>query len=219
MSHDTVRNSASAQHAGQAPATGLLGRLRAATRPAHQALEQHPVLLPLSSPALTSEDYRQVLTAFADFYRVLEPLLLDELTKLIDTQDNAYRYQQRWPLLQDDLRDLGTVTCTVPSGTPTLSTIDDIGTLLGVLYVLEGATQGGQIIAPRVTRTLGLEAACGTRYFHLYQQGAWHHFKALLACYDGRLDNKAVTHSAVHVFDALHQHLDHYLRPTGSCLE
>lgn len=213
MSHNTARNSASAEHARQASATGLLGQLRAATRPAHQALEQHPVLQPLTSPALTGDDYRRVLTAFADFYRMLEPPLLDALSQLADTPDNAYGYQPRWLLLQDDLRDLCAEIVTAPSVTLALPSIDDTGTLLGVLYVLEGATQGGRIIAPRLARTLGLDATCGARYFHLYEQGTWQDFKALLACYDGILDDKAVTHSAVQVFDALHQHLDYYLPP------
>lgn len=219
MSHDTARNIASAEHTRQASATDLLGQLRTATRAAHQTLEQHPVLLPLTSPALTSDDYRRVLSAFADFYRALEPPLLDQLTQLADTQGNVYRYQPRWPLLQDDLRDLGTATSAVPSVTPALPSIDDTGTLLGVLYVLEGATQGGRVIAPLLARRLRLDADCGARYFHLYKQGAWQHFKSLLAYYDGILDDRVVTHSAVQVFDVLYQHLDHYLPHNGMNLE
>lgn len=193
----------------------LLGQLRVATHRAHQTLEQHPLLLPLTSLAMTGDEYRRVLIAFADFYRLLEPALLDDLTHLADAQGNAYRYQPRWPLLQDDLRDLGTVTDTAPSVTTVLPSTDDTGSLLGVLYVLEGATQGGRVIAPCLAGTLCLDAERGARYFHLYKQGTWQHFKALLAHYDEVLDDRAVTPSAVQVFDALYQHLDHYLPPDG----
>ncbi|MDZ7662422.1 biliverdin-producing heme oxygenase [Thiohalophilus sp.] len=213
MGHDTIRNSGSTRSVTQPGATGLLGRLRAATRPAHQALEQHPILRPLPGPALTGEDYLRVLNAFADFYRVLEPSLLNEFTRLADKQDTVYRYQQRWPLLRDDLRDLHTMTSIIPPEIPNLPSIYDTSRLLGVLYVLEGATQGGRIIAPHLAKTLGLKATCGARYFHLYKQGMWQHFKVLLACYDGVLDDIAATHSAVQVFDVLYQHFDHYLPP------
>lgn len=216
MAHDTARNSGSAGSVTQAGTTGLLGRLRTATRSAHRLLEQHPVVQPLLSPALTVEEYQRILHAFADFYRVLEPPLLDELMRLSDKQDIPYRYQQRWSLLQDDLRDLDTTIRIVPSAAQVLPAIDDTGALLGVLYVLEGATQGGRIIAPNLARTLGLDAACGARYFHLYRQGMWQHFKVLLAGYEGAPDDEAVTHSAVQVFEALHRNLDHYLPPNGT---
>ncbi|MDZ7802506.1 biliverdin-producing heme oxygenase [Thiohalophilus sp.] len=216
MDHDTIRNSGSTRSVTQPGATGLLGRLRTATRPAHQALEQHPILRPLPGPALTDTDYLRVLTAFADFYRILEPSLLDELTKLVDKQDTAYRYQPRWPLLRDDLRDLHTVTSGNPPEIPNLPSICDTSTLLGVMYVLEGATQGGRIIAPNLANTLGLNATCGARYFHLYRQGMWQHFKVLLAGYDRRVNNTAATHSAIQVFDALYLHLDHYPPPNRS---
>ncbi|WP_166668798.1 biliverdin-producing heme oxygenase [Thiohalophilus thiocyanatoxydans] len=189
----------------------MISQLRTATKPVHQSLEQHPILQPLLSPVLTREDYRRVLIAFADFYRILEPPLLDELIRVTDQQNTTYHYRPRWPLLQDDLRDLGTMIDTLPSVTPALPSMENTGALLGVLYVLEGATQGGRIIAPHLARTLGLDADCGVRYFRVYQQDTWQQFKALLTCYDGLLDDKAVTHSAVQIFNMLYQHLDHYL--------
>lgn len=50
--------------------------------------------------------------------------------------------------------------------------------LIGVLYVVEGATLGGRILAPRVEEHLGLRPGQGTRYLRLHQEGEWPRFRA-----------------------------------------
>jgi heme oxygenase (biliverdin-IX-beta and delta-forming) len=54
-----------------------------------------------------------------------------------------------------------------PSGEarPTLPEIKDTASLLGAMYVMEGSTLGGQLIARHVERVLGLTAGQGNAYF------------------------------------------------------
>lgn len=185
----------------------LLGLLRQATRQAHHELEQQALLQPLQSEALTRDDYIRVLAAFAGFYRALEPALTDAMD-MLPIGRGSYRYLPRLALLQSDLDDLAAPqpgTIPLLSERPAWPTQD---ALLGALYVLEGATQGGRVIAPRLAQVLKLGPDRGARYFHLYEQKQWRYFKAMLENCAGGADPLVVAASAVQTFTALHRHLD-----------
>jgi heme oxygenase (biliverdin-IX-beta and delta-forming) len=193
---------------------GLLARLRQATRPAHHEMEQHPLLRALLSPDLSRQAYVRVLGAFAAFYRDMEPRLmaaLDPLTIQGDTS-TPYRYRPRLSVLQQDLDDLDAQPAGVSAPLPRLPPLQTPEALLGVLYVLEGATQGGRVIAPHLAQALNLGPAFGARYFHLYEAGQWPHLKRILetSSGDGAV-GAAAARAAACTFSALRDGLNRSL--------
>lgn len=185
-------------------ATGLLGLLRRETADVHRNLEQHPVLTPLTSSALTMTQYQRALLGFLSFYQQLEQRLIPTLHAL---GNQHYPYQPRTPLLQQDLQALGE---TPSAGTPVAMTMPKLTThanLLGALYVLEGSTQGGRIIGPAVCRQLALRPDFGCRFFHLFQLNQWPQCKTLLQQEAEQTNSVA---AAREIFLALQQHLDAY---------
>src|SRR5580693_9409415 len=66
----------------------------------------------------------------------------------------------------------GSNRCWLPGGAdssgearPTLPELRDAASLLGAMYVMEGSTLGGQLIARHVELVLGLTAGQGNAYF------------------------------------------------------
>jgi len=191
---------------------GLRTILRDETSELHRRVERHPLLAPLIKPGLTHQAYALVLKAFHEFYVSLEPWLLPAL------QDEwpdfgRYHYQCRAALLARDLRDLGYRPASPPArplSCESPSELGSRGSVLGVLYVLEGATQGGSVIAPRVVRELGLSPGFGARYFHLYVDQCWDDFLALMASPSLQPCFRRAALSARQTFLTLQVYLDHW---------
>lgn len=134
----------------------LLSLLRAGTRRQHLALEQHPLLHRLLAPDLVRHEYGMVLQAFWCFYQSLEPGLMAVLPELErQVPFGVYSYQPRLPLLEADFSDL--LLAKPAPGVASNATIRYPTPVeaLGILYVLEGATQGGRVIAARLQQSLG----------------------------------------------------------------
>lgn len=160
----------------------LLLQLRQATQQAHLRVERHALLAPLLGSGLDLPRYFRVLRAFHAYYEALEPGLSKASLALLPTQSAGYRYIPRAEILAEDMQDIQgnhSAAASRPDSAkcPVRRTP---GHILGWLYVLEGATQGGRIIAPRVSRALGLSGSYGARYFNLYQQGQWRSFQSLV---------------------------------------
>ncbi|ESR23859.1 biliverdin-producing heme oxygenase [Lutibaculum baratangense] len=122
------------------PAPSLLHDLRAATRFHHRDLEDD---LSLTSRALTRDSYAQLLGLFYGFHRMHEPML-DRLF----AGDEFWPPRRRLEPIVHDLRLLGR-TETDLTDLP-CAEVPPIGSRaggLGCLYVFEGATLGGQVIA------------------------------------------------------------------------
>jgi heme oxygenase (biliverdin-IX-beta and delta-forming) len=161
----------------------ILEQLKAATRPHHEAMERDPLSRSLLAPAISRADYLQVLQVYLGFYAPLEAVLFSrpEWAQL----GFATERRHKTPLLLRDLRALGASTTSatdVPHCTD-LPPITSLGAALGCMYVLEGATLGGQLIARHLGATLGLTPERGSAFFNSY--GAelgprWKEFRALL---------------------------------------
>ncbi|HWI55760.1 MAG TPA: biliverdin-producing heme oxygenase, partial [Bacillota bacterium] len=79
---------------------------------------------------------------------------------------------------------------------------------LGTLYVIEGATLGGQFIARHLAARFGLTPANGAAFFHSYglQVGPrWQQFRAFLVSASAELEQERATiiASAQRTFQAL----------------
>jgi heme oxygenase (biliverdin-IX-beta and delta-forming) len=171
-----VNDSTSLHEAALAPAASslILSRLRIETRGEHEAVEQ---VLDLMSASLTHDGYRQRLEQFYGFYAPLEKALKDSIAHQHHTsgEPNILRGTRsalsfrlnKTALLQHDLHHLGVVTQNIPLCRE-LPPLEAQAEVLGCIYVMEGATLGGQMITRHVLATLGITPETGGRFFHGY---------------------------------------------------
>lgn len=190
-------------------------QLRKQTRPAHEALEAHSLLQRLLSSSLTEAEYVQLLQSLLTFYESLESELVPATAALLARHpDPDYRYLPRAPLLDNDCRALGCDSPEVIYPTVKLPLDGSDAYLLGVLYVIEGSTQGGRLIAQHLTHTLGLSENSGASFFYIHRwDNSWmafrHWFGRDLACHY-QDDIQRMIEGANMTFSTLHAHLDQW---------
>lgn len=142
----------------------ILDQLREATATAHANLERQ---FDLKRRTSSLEAYKQILRDFVGFLRPLETRLSAQLGSLRELDMPA---RCKLALLERDLVTLGDSTSTIDR-LPTCDDapiVDGAASAFGVLYVLEGSTLGGRVIAPLLEQRLGLNAAHGASYFNCY---------------------------------------------------
>lgn len=141
--------------------TPLRRQLRSETAGLHHRLEAQ---LALVDPQLSVQRYRQVLQAFYGFYAPVEA----GLERLAAAGPPlGFPLRARAALLESDLLALGGSRpdlAELPhcADLPRLLSHEDMA---GCLYVLEGASLGGQVIAPMLQRRLGLAKGSGASFF------------------------------------------------------
>ncbi|WP_405123432.1 biliverdin-producing heme oxygenase [Pseudomonas sp. M20] len=142
----------------------VLQDLRAGTAELHIALEKR---LPFFSDTLDTQAFVRLVQAYYGFYLPLENALLrsDAIPAGFDLTPRL-----KASTLRTDLHALG-VSAEALQGLPQceqLPVIDSSAACLGVLYVLEGATLGGQILRREISSRLGLEADNGAAFLDIY---------------------------------------------------
>lgn len=168
----------------------------------------------LLSPRVCTRAYVAVLEAFFYFYRALERMLIPAVSELLAGLPQAdYRYVPRSPLLGKDLVDLDVLPLPSKPGSeaPPLPDTDSTGATLGILYVLEGSTQGGRIIAPRLAQALGVGPTQGCRFFSLHAatNSGWLGFIQMLNTLEASPSIiKPAVSAADSTFEGLHRYLD-----------
>lgn len=188
--------------------TSLLATLRRETHAAHATLERHPMLKAMLGGNPSMDGYVQLLMAFHDCFRSLEPMVEKNLPRIErESAQYGYRWHSRLKAVRYDLEALGASTPGKQQA-PVHVMPDDMNGLLGVLYVLEGACQGGRVIAPLLHQRLGLDAGNGAAYFSLYRYGEWPRFLQVLQQAEaGAVAGKTVV-AAKNVFAELQRYLD-----------
>lgn len=142
----------------------VLQDLRAGTAELHIALEKR---LPFFSDTLDTQAFVRLMQAYHGFYSPLENALQQSNAVPADF-DLVPRLKAQ--TLFTDLQALG-VSATALQSLPRcqqLPVIDSSAACLGVLYVLEGATLGGQILRREISSRLGLEADNGAAFLDIY---------------------------------------------------
>ncbi|WPN54880.1 biliverdin-producing heme oxygenase [Pseudomonas sp. P9_2] len=145
-------------------APSLLESLRTGTGLLHVALEKR---LPFFSERLDAQWYRRLLQAYYGFYQPMEAALYNG-GLIPDGIDIASRVKT--PTLVNDLRALGLDSHTLaalPRCTQ-LPALDTPAACLGALYVLEGATLGGQVLRREMASRLAIEADNGGAFLDVY---------------------------------------------------
>ena len=166
----------------------LSERLRRDTADAHQALESGLDLL----NGLTRPRLVRVLRRFASFHAGWEPAVAALLE-----EPALFEPRRRLPALRADLARLGAEP--EQDVWPTPAWLHGRGAAWGSLYVVEGSTLGGQVIA-RALRDAGLD---GVTYFDGRGRQAGPLWRELRARLDALGEPEAVTAAAVATFDAL----------------
>lgn len=153
----------------------ILPRLKQATAARHAAIESRSVLL---DPGLSRATYRACLCRFFGYYAPLELRLLR--SQAWQGAELAYGDRRKTPHLSQDLAALG-VTPEELDQTPLCQALPDLRTtarLFGCLYVIEGATLGGQIITRHLQASLGVTPQSGGAFFSGYAEHTGSRWKA-----------------------------------------
>ncbi len=193
-------------------------RLREHTATVHAATEALPLMRHVLTEHPTAAGYRVYLSALHGVYLTVEPALRAAVpATLLDTLGVA----PKLPALQQDLRALMDA---LPGPVPPLPTRGDgaamrqlldhpgrprVATALGGLYVLEGATLGGQVIARQLRSRWPVGQALPTGFLELRlnQPGhGWRGFGAALERWAARHPGSehAILAGAMGVFNLMH---------------
>lgn len=178
----------------------LLQRLKSETALAHDRIEQ---AFDLQARTSSKSAYRDLLARLYGFHAVWEPRV-----QAVLPDPELFRGRQKTGHLIDDLRALGMADCDIGE-LPlcrSLMPLHSSAEAIGSMYVIEGSTLGGAIIARHVERGLGCDRRNGCSYFRCYGEDVgpmWKTFgaKLLLLCRRGESD--AVIASANRTFEVL----------------
>jgi len=138
-----------ASNPGRSP--GLMQRLRQQTADIHAATEDLPLMRALLAPHALVVDYRRYLEALHEAYLATEPALYAAASPAL-LQSLGVR--PKLPALQRDLAALGADPAAARPR-PLHAAAGGEAAALGGLYVLEGATLGGRMIARRLRQRWG----------------------------------------------------------------
>jgi heme oxygenase len=148
--------------------------LKEKTRVEHAALEK--TLLQIIRGVNSKFEYADLLTKLYGYYHALENVIAPFL---VDSEVTDYSTRRKSGQLLLDLahiRDGENIELCRQ-----LPAVDSYHSALGVLYVLEGSTLGGRIIAGILSSRI--QAESGFRFFHSYGEDTiemWDRFKAHL---------------------------------------
>lgn len=177
----------------------LLKRLRHETREVHEALENQ---LALTNPQLTLEQYRETLERFYAFYR---PFETDVMPRLTPEWSALFEDRRKLPALISDLEFVGSINSHL-FVCPDFPDYSNLLQILGALYVIEGSTLGGQMIARHVREVLGLSENEGLQFFSSYGAEVgpkWKTFRELLQRFSSPDRDPEIIESAKLTFQTL----------------
>jgi heme oxygenase len=178
--------------------------LRQATKQPHHMLDHHPLLAPLVRQDLTVVQYGNALAALHGIQRRAEAGIL----AFLDEHPGVFDYHSRLKVaaLDRDLAALGRSPRGIAANFPVPQTV---GALVGLLYVIEGSTQGGLMIA-RLLQSLPI-APLPIAYFSVYGQAStqkWEEFLQFAERVQSSQDREDAVATAVSGFEAIRCHLD-----------
>ena len=160
------------------PTIELRTQLRDATAPLHKQLDQQPLLVALLGNDLPLADYQQLLGIYYSLYHQLEAAIKTYLS--LQPIDFDYQPRYKTPLLLSDLSywqiQPEPLRCQIM-----LPDLNSLGALLGLLYVLEGSTLGGQFIAQHLQLTYGYTRSTGSDFYSAYGEQTQSHWQSFIS--------------------------------------
>ena len=140
----------------------LFAMLKSETTVVHEKVMGESWAKRVLSSGYTRDEYIELLQKYYGFYLPLETVLLT----LPPSVFSMTRVKHR--LLEEDLNFLACTPQSEKRFCARLPEIVDAASALGVCYVFEGATLGGQIIAKHLKLSLGLQDQTGLCFFYGY---------------------------------------------------
>lgn len=205
-----------------AESTDIMQRLRVRTASTHAATEALPLMRALLSPTADADAYGRYLAALHGIYRAVEPTLYGAVSPPVL---RLLGVRPKLPALEQDLaalmssrgEQLGASAVRPARDLPgrIRAAVQGEFAALGGLYVLEGATLGGRVIARRLRQQWGPESDMPFTFLEF--RGAnpgreWRRFgDGIRLCCARHPDDEAapigdrIVDGAVAVFDAMHQ--------------
>lgn len=170
------------------PEAGLsvMDALRACTRNAHDQIEGNPLSAALVAQSLPLSGYKLLLCVYEELHLLLEKALSRATHPVVQSLWSEER--SKLPYLRADLTVLGALSLSLPAAVSeaidtfakTLKELADEAPIawLGMFYVLEGSTLGGQVLKTHIKQAYGFEEE-GFSYFTPYERPGlmWRAFK------------------------------------------
>ncbi|MBC7446398.1 MAG: biliverdin-producing heme oxygenase [Polaromonas sp.] len=188
----------------------ILNHLKAATHSRHAALESR---LPLLDAHLARSAYREFVHLFFGYYEPLEETLLAQ--PCWESIGFDYAERRKTPRLRQDLLALGDSAASLDrlARCQSLPPLASPAQVLGCLYVIEGATLGGQIISRRLASGLGLDATSGAAFFSGYGPQTGSRWKAFCAMLESQAEQHGHHQDMVDSARQTFETLGHWLFP------
>lgn len=158
----------------------VLVSLRAATALQHKRLEAR---LPFFTADFTVANYKKLLAAYYGFYQSMEAQVT-AVSDLLPTTLDWSRRQNKSNILRQDLLELGFSPAEL-ADLPVwqaVPVIDSMPKALGMLYVIEGATLGGQVLKRRMAEKLGIDAFSGGAFLDVYGADTGRLWRSFMQC-------------------------------------
>lgn len=193
------------------PTASVLQQLRTATAAQHRALEAR---LPLTHADLDFPTYQRIIQAYYGFHsplqRSIDQFFAAQPAHSSLVQDPA---RHKVPALLKDLHAMGLTDAQIQDlpQCSELPVIDSVARLLGVMYVMEGATLGGQVLRRIIADRLGIDAESGGEFLDVYGRDTgrlWKTFLRQLADFDSPRHNAEVAQSACLTFECFETWLE-----------
>lgn len=205
----------------------IMARLKAETAALHGQAESRPLQKRLAKGEIDRSLYADYLAQLLLVHRALEQRLESASARHPQIAAVFRNDQRREGNLRDDLAFLGRdARSIVPLAATTalVKTIERTSAaapvaLLGLLYVLEGSTNGSKFIAKALGRSFGLSGSGGDglRYLDPYgdmQRERWSEFKALMdAVGFGAAESDAIVAGARAMFQGIIDVSDELIEP------
>jgi len=167
-----------------------------ATHDLHSELNNEPFLKVLLTPDLKLDDYLRIINLFFIIYNAWESSI-DRFLKNHKIQfDYDSRRKSVW--LKQDIESFnGFSSDQFSKPIIVQSEIESIGQLIGLLYVIEGATLGGQTISSNLYQNLQLSENNGARFFSSYGSQTLIRWKEFLTF------SKTISNNTIETFAAV----------------
>jgi len=175
-------------------ALDVMAVLKSHTAEQHTQVEQ---LMPFFKESFSLQEYVRTLGVFLGFFEPLELRLAniaDWPAVGIDLKQRRRAYR-----LRNDLLVLG-ISEEAISRLPRCHHLPDVANYyngLGCLYVLEGSTLGGQLIARELTRRFDIEDFSGTSFFHSYGTNVGEAWKEFCSAVRAHVNDPIKEHAAL----------------------
>jgi heme oxygenase len=185
-----------------------LSLVRDATRERHQLLDQTDWFSNAIQDFNTYSDHIATLEAF---YREAESSLRP-FAEALTVRGFDPVGRRKGEALAAELVELSAYTKVAPDLSGAFPTLPNFSAAVGCIYVLEGSTLGGLILAGRIRDRLGWDS----RFYGIYGARTgemWRSFKAALEAARAEVDAASLATAAQSVFDAFAQHVANVREP------